>query len=114
VGALAEVGFCKIFGVPVRRIAKVNSFKSPDIVGTDLQIRGTDHLNGSLIVRSDDLDSFRFVLMIVNRESHVRCAGFVSGREAKRSEFIRSPNGRERAFFVPQNKLSPLALSSAF
>jgi len=102
-GAAAEMAYCKY-----RRIyfsGVVNNFKEAD-VGSLVQIRSTIHENGCLIVRNDD-DEYHYYVLVVGEIPRFGMAGWIKGVDAKRRRFVRSPNNRPPAYFVPQKELTP-------
>lgn len=108
-GAAAEMAYCKARGVYWS--AGVNTFKAAD-VGRKVQIRSTKLKDGCLIVRESDHDDHYYVL-VVGQIPTFEVVGWMLGRDAKRPEWKRSPEGREEAFFVPQNKLKKFTPASA-
>jgi hypothetical protein len=82
-----------------------NTFKKNDV--SDLQVRSTALQNGSLIIRPEDKETDYFVL-VVGRAPQFRVAGYISGKDARKDEWWRSPNGRPGAWFVPQDKLKTI------
>jgi hypothetical protein len=106
-GAAAEMAFAKW-----RRCyfsPSVNTFKSEPDVGW-FEVRHTTLGHGSLILRESDADGSPFVL-VTGASPVFQVRGWLWGREAKRAEFLRAPNGRTPAWFVPQKNLrDPLTL----
>lgn len=105
-GACAEIAVAKCIGRYWS--GSVGSFKEPDI-GQDVQVRWTHLVTGRLIVRDDDPDEHRYVL-VVGTAPRYRVVGWMRGSEAKNPLFAKDPNGRPSAFFVPQSCLHPIAL----
>lgn len=100
-GAAAEMAYCKFRNKFWS--GSVNSFKSADC-GTNVQIRSTHHKTGSLIIRNEDSDDDFYVLLVGTSPTFKIC-GWIKGVNGKSKEYMRSPNGRPTAFFVPQDKL---------
>lgn len=100
-GAAGEMVVAKAFNLYWD--CSVNTFKNPDLPNR-IQVRTTHQQ--SLIVRSDDADGDRFV-MVQGRSPEFRVAGWLSGVEAKRDCWRRAPNGRPAAWFVPADALHP-------
>jgi hypothetical protein len=73
-----------------------------------LEIRQTDRADGSLIVRPGDNPARPFVL-VTGRNGRYTVHGWITGQEARRPEWVREPNGRPKAWFVPQQALRPLS-----
>lgn len=72
------------------------------------QIRRTVHANGRLIIYREDSDLARFMLL-VGRAPTFRICGWISGRDAKQSEWWSESLARP-AFMVPQDALQPFTL----
>jgi hypothetical protein len=108
IGAIGEIGFCKMYGLSYDRTGLLNTFKASDIVGLPIQIRATNLPAGKLIVRNaDDDDASFYVLVICSDGMTVRCPGWLRGLDAKNPSYLFAPNGREPAYFVPQAVLNP-------
>ena len=71
-----------------------------------IEVRGTRHQNGALIIHGSDEDTSPYVLVILN-QMRARLAGWLFGVEAKRSPWWQS-NQRHPAFFAPQQDLRPV------
>jgi hypothetical protein len=84
----------------------INNFKSADI-GESIQVRTRSRPDGDLIVRDDDNDDHYYVLVVGQAPNYV-VWGFMEGREAKQEKWIKNPNGRGAAYFVPRSQLRPL------
>lgn len=100
-GCAAEMAYCKMRGQYWN--GSVCSFKEAD-AGSNVQIRHTTLPKGSLIVREDDNEEHYYVL-VTGRAPTLHVCGWIRGKEAKQAQFRRAPNGREAAYFVPQNAL---------
>lgn len=108
-GVAAEMAYCKARGVYWG--AGVNTFKAAD-AGKKVQVRSTKLKDGCLIVRDNDHDDHYFVL-VVGQLPCFEVIGWILGKDAKRAEFKRAANGREEAYFVPQNKLNKFTPAGA-
>jgi hypothetical protein len=105
VGACGEIAVGKYLGAWF--VPSVNTFhRVPDCL-ENVEVRSTDIMDGSLIVRDNDADDRRFILALVEGE-RVQLAGWIDGAEAKREEWKRNPNGYRLAWFVPQGALRPM------
>lgn len=102
-GSAAEKAYCLFRGI--RWTGGVNTFHGAD-AGRATQVRHTRNPRGSLIVREADNQDHFYVLM-VGVPPVFRVAGFIRGRDARRPEWLKSPNDREPAWFVPQDQLKP-------
>ena len=105
-GAAGEVAVAKVLGAFF--VGSVNTFhRVPDcIAGTE--VRATERDNGCLILRDNDPDDRRYVL-VVGSAPKLRIAGWLVGADGKRPEFLRNPHGHRPAWFVPQDNLRPWA-----
>jgi hypothetical protein len=89
----------------------VNTYKQPDIE-PDIEVRWTARLDGKLIVRFNDFDHFRYVLV---RGSLPRggslpkfmVVGWMWGYEAKCEKYLKEPE--RDCFMVPENDLHPIS-----
>ena len=105
IGACGEIAVGKAAGVFF--VPSVGTFhRVPDCM-TDCEVRSTDNLNGSLIVRDNDSDDRRYILAIVS-DDKVNLVGWMMGGEAKNPEWVRDPHGQRSAWFVPQSSLRPI------
>lgn len=116
-GAQAEAGYCKALGITWD--ADVNTFKKKADSGFDVEIRSTNHTNGSLLFRyhihndfyeyecdKPDVLDRKYVLVIVEGNKFT-IAGWLWGHEIiKKEKFIRDYNGRPPAWFIPQHELN--------
>jgi hypothetical protein len=87
-------------------------FLADDDVGR-IQVRGTEHHDGRLIVRPDEgnLD-VPWVLVTGSFPLYV-IRGWVWGRETRVERWLDAPAGRPLAYFVPQQALHPMGPDSA-
>lgn len=102
-GAGAEEAFCKYKGIYWG--APLNNFKGGDSLAVDnLQIRHTElHIN-SLIIRPKDNDDHYYVLVTGQLPDYV-IRGYILGKDGKNDKWIRSPHGKDAAWFIPQDAL---------
>jgi hypothetical protein len=103
-GAAGEFAYCIYTNQPWSE--SVNTFKAPD-VGTNVQIRTTDKLQGKLIVRKRDKDEDLFVLVLAEG-LRFKIVGSMLGKDAKNPEYLFAPNGRPPAYFVKQEFLAKI------
>ena len=99
-GALAEFAVAKHLNVFWS--GKLGLY-TPGDVGS-IEVRSSQKYENSLIVRKGDLDQAKFVFLTGVNGSYL-IHGWITGFEAKQDRYLRSPNGREPAYFVPKNKL---------
>lgn len=103
-GAGAEMAVAKYRNV--FWMGSIGKFKKEnDVFG--VEVRSTTLERGSLIIREGDQDDAKFIL-VVGKLPHKKIIGWIYGKEAKQSKWLRSPNGREPAYFVPQDVLKDL------
>lgn len=104
-GAPGELAAAIVLGL--EWAAPVNNFKGADL-SDDIQVRTTHHPRGCLIVRDDDNPNHTYIL-VRGTSPHFEVMGYIKGRDAKKPQFIRSPNGRPPAYFVPADHLNPIS-----
>jgi hypothetical protein len=80
----------------------VGNFSGPDLP-QGYQIR-TAQPGGSLILRPKDRDTDLF-LLVTGRAPVYQVVGWIPGIEGKTPRFLKAPNGRPSAYFVPQEAL---------
>ena len=105
VGACGEMALCKAmnwFFSPT-----VNTFHGTPDVGDRWEVRATDREDGSLIIRDND-DDDRWYVLVTGEPPVMEIKGYIQGSAAKRSEWLRNPNGHRLAWFVPQSALKHL------
>ena len=104
VGAVAEVAVAKAVGgffVP-----SVNTFhRVPDILH-DVEVRATDDRNGRLIVRDNDSNDRRYLLVTTDGLNST-IVGWMTGGDAKQDHWRANPGGYRESWFVPQHALRP-------
>lgn len=97
----AEVAVAKYLGVYWG--APVNNFKDADI-GTNLQVRHSiDHSNNCIIRKRDSSD--HFYVLVTGRLPNYKIQGYVLGKDAKKTQYVRAPCNKEPAWFYPQENL---------
>jgi hypothetical protein len=102
-GAAGELAFCKATGRYWD--ATINTFKTGGDVGTRIQVRTRSKTWYDLLVRPDDRPDDIFVL-VLGRSPTFRVAGWISGQEAQRPEYLQSYGNRPTAYFVPVTALN--------
>lgn len=103
-GAMGELCVCKALGVYWD--GAIDVFKRAD-VGSDIQVRTRSKHHYDLIVRDNDADEDRFVLVTGVCPEFI-VWGFIFGADARDPEWRHGHGNREPAFFVPREKLLPL------
>lgn len=111
VGALGEIAASKAIGAYWP--ASVKAKKGEPDMPPDWQVRTLASHDYDLIVRDDDADDQRFILVTGNGPEFV-VHGWIYGRDAKRPEWRRDRGGRGApCFWVPQNSLRRIAESAS-
>jgi hypothetical protein len=72
----------------------VNTFHGTSDVVNGIEVRSTQHQNGSLIIRDNDDPSRKYVLVVVQPMIGFDIKGWVYGYEAKTDEWFKSDDGR--------------------
>ena len=75
----------------------------PD-VGDDIQVRWTKYRTGRLMFWPDDYDDQCYFL-VTGLVPNLTLRGYMMGHKCRRTEWLDSPNGRPKAYFVPQSEL---------
>jgi len=101
VGARGEAAFCKAAGLVWP--AHINTFMAPD-VGEDIQIQTRTKDYYDLIVRPNDNELHRFVL-VLGLYRRFTIVGWIRGVDAKVKKFEKAYGNRPPAWFVPQKSL---------
>lgn len=83
------------------------SWRDDDDVG-GIQVRSTPLPHGSLLVRPTDGALDKPWVLLIGADGKYRLVGWLYGRETHRECWLRAPNGRPAAFFVPQSVLRPI------
>jgi len=81
----------------------------PDIL-PDIEVRHTYRDNGMLIVRTNDPESRRYVL-VTGAPPELVIRGWFWGHEARQPKYLRNPRGYRWAYWVSQVELHPLELA---
>lgn len=104
-GAMGELAVAKCLGLyfPL----SVNTFKTGADVGACFQVRTRSREDYELIVRKDDRDDDRFVL-VVGTPPKLRVCGWITGGEAKQDVWLANHGDRGACWFVPQVELRPI------
>lgn len=103
-GACAELAAAKVLNVYWD--GSNETYKEPDI-GDFVQVRWAKPHGYSLIVRNADPSEHAYVLVTGSCPDYV-VHGYLYGEDAKQDKWIKSPNGRPAAFFVPNENLLPI------
>lgn len=103
-GVAGEIAFALWLGRPWED--NIDSFKDPDVGA--YQVRTVPKPGLKLIIRPEDHDDHIFVLVVRERSSTFRMAGWTVGQCGKIDAFLRAPAGRPAAFFVPKKVLIPM------
>ena len=104
VGACGEISVAKLTGR--YWLMGINQRKDEPDVAPDIQVRTLESIDYDLIVRPDDPDHFRYVL-VLGEPPEFTIPGWIWGHEAKLMEdrlFDRG-NRNNPAFWIPQDRL---------
>ena len=84
----------------------VDTFKSlPDLGNVEIRTRSRHTYD--LIIRTDD-DPAKFYILVTGIAPNYRVRGWIKGENARRDEWLQTHGGREAAWFVPADALTPI------
>jgi hypothetical protein len=86
--------------------ATLNNFKDADL-GKDVQVRTTSRHDFKLIVRSNDNPN-HFYFLVTGMSPTFCVRGWMKGSDAMQDKYLKAPNGRPPAWFVPPTDLNPV------
>ncbi len=101
-GVAGEIACAKALDLYWR--PSVNTFKVGGDVGK-IQVRTRSRSNYQLIVRDNDDDDAKFVL-VRGAIPHFDVVGWILGKDAKKDEYSQTHGGRPAAYFVPDEALT--------
>ena len=101
-GALGEFAFSKALGIPYE--FRLNVFKGPDF-GKTGQVKTLMEHWYDLTIRSDARDEDHYVLVTGIGPTFQVHGWYLAGEAKKHAEWIKDPEHRGPAFFVPQKSL---------
>jgi hypothetical protein len=103
-GAAAEMAVAKylnMYWVPT-----VNAGKEADVAG--FQVRSTNHLNGNLLIRENDVKREQYIL-VISQPPTFKIIGWIWSDDAKSEKYWRPPDETGGgAWWVPQSDLMPM------
>jgi len=105
-GCLGELAFAKATGQYWSGAG--TSYHDDADVGA-FQVRTTTHANGHLIVRPGEGHEDAPWALVTGEFPVYTVVGWIWGRDARRQEWLRTPNDRPPAFFVPRGSLNDWA-----
>lgn len=104
IGAIGEFAVSKVLGMHWSPAVGFLDTGIGDVGG--VQVKSTSRGNGSLILRLNDEDRFRFVLCRMPSLPLVEIAGWIQGHAGKDPQYWRETDAargiHQAAFFVPQ------------
>lgn len=87
-------------------LPSINTFHGKADVGDDIEVRSTKYANGALIVRDNDADDRRYVLVVVDPMQGFEIKGWCWGYEAKTDAWFKNDGGREAWWY--RGELRPI------
>lgn len=102
-GALGEIAAAKALNLYWS--GSVNSFGECDLGG--IQIRTRSKAYYDLLVRPRDDENCIWVLVTGSAGTY-DVVGWINGTEAKQEQWLKTPNDREPAYFIPKSALKPI------
>ena len=104
-GAAGEMAAAKALNIYWS--ATVNTFKKGGDLGDRIQVRTRSKHDYELLVHPSDRDDDVFVL-VTGKSPHFLVHGWISGRDAKQTAYLKTHGGRDPAYFVPHRALHKL------
>ena len=102
-GACGEIAVAKAMGKYWG--GSVNTFKKGgDIDSTGWEVRTRSKDSYDLIIRKDDPDGRKFIL-VTGVSPSFKIWGWIKSEDAKRAEWLENYGGHKEAYFVPKDKL---------
>lgn len=89
----------------------IGTYKAGDV--GPLQVRWTASHNNSLIIRDQD-DDMAVYILVTGLCPFYQVQGWIKGIDAKQDIYLRGPNDRPPAYFVPASALRDLSLLPGF
>ena len=103
-GAGGEIAAAKV--LELYWSASVDTFHAPDIgKNTHVRTAGKDHY--CLIIRDDAKDDEIYV-HVTGRLPNYKVWGYIKAVNGKKDKYIKSPNNRPPAWFIPAGDLTPI------
>lgn len=107
VGAMGEMAVAKWLGIWYS--FSEGTYKTDTDLSGDLEVRTRTNTDWSLLVRPQDKDESKFVLVTTSDGNSLILHGWISGAEAKKDEWVRDWGNRGRPVFsVPQEALKEM------
>jgi hypothetical protein len=104
-GACGEIAVAKAIGK--YWAPSVNTFHTEPDIAPDIEVRHTDRVDGSLIVRPND-DPDRWYFLVTGTAPEFQIVGYIKGSAARQPAWESDPGVHRPAWFVPQTALTPL------
>lgn len=102
-GAAGELAVAK--ALDIKWDATVNTFKSIADLVSDIEVRTRSKDYYDLIVRADDKNYSRFVLVIRKGPHKFDVIGWILAEDAKQPQWIKTYGNRPGAYFIPKTSL---------
>jgi hypothetical protein len=105
-GSCTEMAVCMALGKAWT--PSVNDSDKQVDIEPNIEVRGTENANGSLILRNQDsVDNWYFLVTGIAPTFEI--VGFIKGSDGRDKRWIKDPNGHGPAYFIPQSELLPLS-----
>jgi len=104
-GSWGEIACARAFQVGFD--GNLNSFKNPDLYGTNYQVRTTIYKTGRLIIKKNDNPKHRYILVRWLGKNEFDVVGWVYGTEGMRLAKTEIINGKPLNFVASENLRPP-------
>lgn len=108
IGAAGELAAAKALNLPWK--PGINTFKKISDLAKDIEIRTRTKSDYDLIVRRDDSNNRKYILVYQQDKLNYEVVGWISGMDAKQEKWLKRYGGRTPAFFIPKEELKDLKL----
>jgi hypothetical protein len=105
----AQLAFCHVIGVEWE--PKINVFHYQPDVAPDWDISCTHLYDGCLIVRDNEPDDRKYVLVVARygyNQPTFEIIGAINGVDAKKDKYLRDPGATRASWFVPAKDLKSI------
>ena len=105
-GAICEIAVAKAYGRYF--VPRLNAFHKVSDLFEDIEVRGTWYSTGRLILRENDPDNRRYILVSVDEDLRASLRGWCYGYPRKEIGSYENPRNTGWAHWIAQKSLCPI------